>query len=69
MQSNETVHMVTDGNSNGNRKVAYMCVFGISVAITVTKWVHNPFNNDSVAIVVAICHHVNSLIRLHTTHS
>ena len=39
----------------------------LSVAIAVTKWVHNPFNNDAIAI--AINHHVNSLICLHRTHS
>ena len=62
MLSNETVHMVTDGNDNGNR--------------IIVKWVVDPFCDSNgnrnakythicnffVAIAVAVSHHVNSLI-------
>ena len=48
----------------------YICLYltqFLSIAVAITKWVHNPFTNDAIAI--AIGHHVNSLIWFHTTHS
>ena len=39
----------------------HICVF-LSVAVAVTKSVHNPFTKDVVAVAIAVGHHVNSLI-------
>ena len=41
-----------------NGYVVYLLLF-LSIAVAITKWVHNPFTND--AIAVAVGHHVNSL--------
>ena len=46
----------------------HVCVF-LSIAIAITKWVHNPFTNDAIAVALAVGHHVNSLNSFHTTHS
>ena len=60
VESNETVHTVTDSNGNGNSKVAYIYIYAfLSVAVAVTKWVHNPFNKDTVAVTIAVGHHVS----------
>ena len=44
----------------------HVCVFGtvLSIAITITKWVGSTthFNNGTVAVAIAVGHHVNSLI-------
>ena len=48
-------------NPNGNGDIYVFALF-LSIDVAITKWVHNPFNNDAIAVVVAISHHVNSLI-------
>ena len=65
MQIYETVHIVM-----AVAMVTYIYVFALflSIAVAITKWVHNPFNNDAIAVVVAISYHVNSPICLHRTH-
>ena len=57
VQTYETVHMATDGNS-------CICVF-LANAADVIKWVHNPITNDFVVVAIANSHDMNSIICLH----
>ena len=40
-----------------------------SITIVLTKWVYNPFHDDTIAIAITIDHHVDGPIGYYTTHS
>ena len=42
----------------------HICVFALflALAVSITKWVHNPFANNAIASTVAISHNVNTSI-------
>ena len=71
VQTNRGIHMMINGNSNDNRKVASVCICSVAIAfgVAITKWAHNPFNNNAATIAVVVSHHVNTSICLHRTHS
>ena len=60
VESKENVHMVTNGNGNSNEIVGKWVVDHFVMAMAMERNTH--ICNFTVAIAVAVSHHVNTLI-------
>ena len=66
VESKENVHMVTNGNGNSNEIVGKWGCGPFCDAMAMERNTH--ICNFTVAIAVAVSHHVNTLIWFPTTH-